>query len=57
MTAYPDGEGPIDDPEEAKRRAKAERAKPEHKRPPGHPDDLATIDDDLEDPAKQQKED
>ncbi|MGA0060614.1 MAG: hypothetical protein ACO3RU_13605 [Planctomycetota bacterium] len=43
-----DGEGPVDDPEKAHQRAKAERDKPEHKRPVGHPDDRATEDGDIE---------
>lgn len=54
MPKWDDGEGPIDDVNEARKRAKAERDKPEHTRNPGHPDDVATVDDDLHDPHKQE---
>lgn len=50
-----DDEGPSNR-DAAREHVKAFLAKPEHKRPKGHPDDLATVDGDIEDPKKQEKD-
>ena len=52
---FPDGEGPIDNVEEARKRAKAEHGKPEHAPKEHDPRDKG-IDSDLEDPRKQEKD-
>lgn len=51
---YPD-DGP---PDHAKAKARAEEVHndPKHHREKGSPEDLATIDDNLQDPAKQKKD-
>lgn len=51
-----DGEGPVTDRKAAKARARAERAKPEHRAKDNDPRDRS-IDADLADPGKQKGDD